>query len=392
MPSLIGMQSVTAKWIFISLTFWSMAVARTSHAQYEEQIVEEEGIVEPDSPPTQKPIDDPPLVSDEEMKALEKKLELGYERDKERHEEQERIEKIRNNMFNPMTPPSLVDIHESLSADIVDISEGVDTFFVNDRIIEGRNKTHVRLLNTSSSIEREGTDNNVDIRVRFRLPRLEDKIQVEVNSLNDSNTSDGDAATNVNAAQIANTNQRQDTTAGLSFFKDVLGIRSKFTAGVIFRDFAPYGRFRVSKNHVFNDKNNINFIADVFGDTEDRTGQRNTLYYDHSFNKRWLFRVFNESIYRHEFHTFETGHGLTLFHAINDRNSIAYTASISSINPQTSHAFYVSSYDLFPTYRYRIYKQHAFFDVIPRLSFPKKYEFETNWSLTIRLEIIFGSV
>ncbi|MCC6138970.1 MAG: hypothetical protein IT287_10085, partial [Bdellovibrionaceae bacterium] len=65
---------------------------------------------------------------------------------------------------------------------------------------------------------------------------------------------------------------------------------------------------------------------------------------------------------------------------------------ILSQNPPAQSAFYVNSYDLLTTYRYRIYKKHAFLDLIPRVSFPKKYEFQSTWSFTLRLEIIFGSV
>lgn len=325
-----------------------------------------------------------------EMTDLESNLEKSFKFNKETKEEQERVEKIKENLFNPIRPPTLSDIHESLSADIVGFSESVDTFFVNERIIDGRNRTNIRMLGSAASIEREGTRSDVDFRFRFRLPRLENKLQVEVDNLNNT-VGDNDTVASSNNNQIRQ-NQRQDTTAGLSFFKDVLGIRSKLTLGFIFRDTAPYGNFRLSKNIQFTENDNLMLISDVFGDTEDRTGHRGTIYFDHKISDSWLFRIFNESIYRNEFHTFETGHGLTLYQVINDRNSLAYTASVSSINPQTEHSFYAASYDLFPTYRYRIYKKHAFFDIIPRLSFPKIYDFQTNWSITLRLEVIFGSI
>jgi hypothetical protein len=325
-----------------------------------------------------------------EMTDLETDLEKSFKHNKETKEEQERIEKIKEKIFNPNTPPSLMDIHESLSADIVGFSDSIDTFFVNERIIDGRNRTNLRVLSSASSIEREGTVSDVDFRFRFRLPRLENKLQVEVDNLNNTvGENESVASSNTNQTRQ---NQRQDTTAGLSFFKDVLGVRSKLTLGFIFRDTAPYGNFRLSKNIQFTENDNLMLISDVFGDTEDRTGHRGTIYFDHKISQNWLFRIFNESLYRNEFHTFETGHGLTFYQVINDRSSLAYTASVTSINPQTAHSFYVVSYDLFPSYRYRIYKNHAFFDVIPRLSFPKIYDFQTNWSITLRLEIIFGSI
>ncbi len=351
----------------------------------------------PASPVTDPLFEDKSQVhSTDEMEALEQQLEIDLNRIRTEKEIQEHQESIRKMLINPMAPPSLADIHEYLSQDIVGISESIDTFFVNDRIIDGRNRTHLRVLSALNTVEREGSRGDVDFRLRFRLPRLEEKIQFEVNNLDNNISGDTDvsttSATKNTAAQLAPQGQRQNTTAGLSFFKDVIGVRSKLTTGFIFRDAAPYGNWRLSKNIQFTEKDNLMLINDVFGDTEDRTGHRATIYYDHNFSQNTMFRFSNESVYRNEFHTFNTVHGVTLFQVFNDRNSIAHTASIASQNPQYSHSFFLSSYDIYSTYRYRIYKKHAFFDVIPGLSFPKNYAFESNWSIIFRLEIIFGSV
>lgn len=335
-----------------------------------------------------------PAVNDD-MEQMELQLEKEVLHTKTEQEMQEHRDALRKALINPLSPPSLADIHEYLSQDIVGISESIDTFFVNDRIIEGRNRTHLRVLSALTTIERDGTQGNVDFRLRFRLPRLEEKIQFEVNNLDNNITGEGEAATTTTAntaAQLQPQGQRQQTTAGLSFFKDVLGIRSKLTTGFIFRDAAPYGNWRLSKNFKFTEKDNLWLINDVFGDTEDRTGHRATIYYDHNFSQNLMFRFFNESVYRNEFHTFNTVHGTTLYQVLNDRTSFAHTFSIASQNPQDLHSFFLSSYDLYSNYRYRIYKNHAFFDVIPGLSFPKRHDFKTTWSIIFRLEIIFGSV
>lgn len=328
----------------------------------------------------------------EQTQDLEVNLEKSFSYNKEKKEKEEETKKLKDNLFNPMKPPTLEDIHGVLSDDIVSISESVDTFFINDRIIDGRNRTHLRVINSLNSIEREDTELRTEFRLRFRLPRLEEKIQVEVNNLDNATDTGANTVNTSSTTQIQNRDQRQNTTAGLSFFKDALGIRSKFTLGFVFRDFAPFGNFRLSKNIQFSETDNLNLIADIFGDTKDRTGQRTTIYYDHIFSKNYLFRVFNELLYRHEFHSFETQHGLTLFHTVNDRNSISYTSQIRSHNPPGISSYFLNSYDIFSTYRYRIYKNHAFFDLVPGVSFPKQYEFKSNWFCTIRLEILFGNV
>lgn len=327
----------------------------------------------------------------EVLESIESGLEKLFDAEKENRAQKAEVQKAKDSLFNELAPPSLQDIHTSLSADIVGLSESVDTFFVNDRIIDGRNTTHLRVISSLSAIERTGMADNVDVRLRFRLPRLEKKIQFEVNNLDNSlsNETTQRTTTTLNS-QVRN--QQQNTTAGFSFFKDVLGLQSKFTLGFIFRDFAPFGNFRLSKNILLSDKDNIMMISDVFGDTEDRTGHRATIYYDHAFSKRLLFRFFNESVYKHEFYSFETQHGFSLYQTLSDRHSIAYISQLRSENLTGDSSFYLRSYDLFTLYRYRAYKKHMFIDLIPAVSFPKEYEFKSNWSFTLRLEIIFGSV
>ena len=336
--------------------------------------------------------DDSQLLEPESLKVLdsiETHLEHLFDVEKENQNKAPETLKTKTSIFNEFAPPTLEDIHTALSTDIVGLSESVDTFFVNDRIIDGRNTTHLRIIGSLSMIERTGFVDNLDLRLRFRLPRLEKKIQFEVNNLDNSLTTDTTLNTTPNTSPR---NQQQNTTAGFSFFKDVLGLHSKFTLGFIFRDFAPFGNFRLSKALLLSENDNIMMISDVFGDTEDRTGQRTTIYYDHAFHKQLLFRFFNESQYRNEFHSFETQHGFSLYQTLNDRHSIAYTAQARSENLKGQSTFYLRSYDILSTYRYRAYKKHMFVDLIPAVSFPKEYQFLTNWSLTLRLEIIFGSL
>ncbi len=325
---------------------------------------------------------------------IEADLENRFDIKKEQDAQKAEVQKAKDSLFNEFRPPSLEDLHTSLSGDILGLSESIDTFFVNDRIIDGRNRTHLRILSSIASIEREGLVDNIDFRLRFRLPRLEKKIQFEVNNLDNSLTSDSNRGTNPIPLTVQEQSRarQQNTTAGLSFFKDTLGVQSKFTLGFIFRDFAPFGNFRLSKNIKFNEKDSLMFISDVFGDTEDRTGHRATIYFDRALSPHLLFRFLNESVYRNEFNSFETVHGLNFYQIFNDRHSIGYTAQVRSENLMYDSSFYLRSYDLLTTYRYRIFKRHTFLDLIPAVIFPKEHEFQSHWSFTIRLEIILGSV
>lgn len=322
----------------------------------------------------------------DELQNLEKDLENKFDKTKN---EKENKDSIKESMYNPIVPPSLEEIHTALSTDIVDISEALDTFIINERVIDGRNTTNVRILGSVATTEREGFSGNAAFRVRLRLPRLENMFQLEIDNLNNNLNLDSDTATN---QTLQNTTFSQNASAGLSFFKDILGIQSKLSFRFIFKDAVPFANWRLSRRFVVNSKQNLNLISDVFGDTKNRTGQRTTVYYDISLDKKNLLRFFNEGTYRHEDHTYNTLNGVGLFHTVNDRTLLSYNASVSGLNPQGESHFYANTYDLSTTYRYRVYSQFVYVDLTPKVSFPKKYEFRSNWSLTFHLEIILGHI
>jgi hypothetical protein len=396
----IILQSELIKRIFVLIvisSFFLLLYSPTTLAQFEQDSVESSS-ENVDSTSTSQPVSEnseTQIENSQIMDDLETNLEESFDINKALKEKKE---SKTPSMINPIRPPSLIDIHNALSDDVVGFSESVDTFFVNDRVIEGRNLTNVRILSSASSIEREGTGGDVAFRVRLKLPRLENMFQVEIDNLDNTFNLDSDPTTQATQnqtqgpAQTTNQNFGDNTSAGLSFFKDILGIQSKLSFRYLFSDSVPFGNWRVSKRFGITDKQALLFISDIFGDTKERTGQRTTIYYDIKTNQKDLLRFFNEATYRHENHTYRTVHGVGLYHIYTDRSSIAYIASVSALNPQTQSTFYAESYDVSATYRYRVYKRHVFLDVIPAVGFPKKYSFVSNWSATLRLEIIFGRV
>lgn len=286
------------------------------------------------------------------------------------------------------------DFHTSLSENIVSIADSIDSFFINKSITDGRNRTNIRVSNLSNWLEGSGLRNTVDFKVRLRLPQLQRRIQLEIedNSLNDDSTA---AKTNVsqNLANNAQTQQGIGTRGGLSVYQKLLGIETKWSSGVMYRNkVGIFGRFRLSRDFIITPSQKITFIHNLYDDTTDNRQQFGVLNYDIAFNKMYLLRFSNEENYRDIDHSFKTNHGLYLYQQISDRNFLSYSYRIEAVNPNTAHSFYLNSHNLNVTFRRRVYREHVFYELGPGLTFPKSHDFEALWLFVLKLEVIFGNI
>ncbi|MBY0385696.1 hypothetical protein K2X05_11120 [bacterium] len=287
---------------------------------------------------------------------------------------------------------TMKDLHTNLSENIIGVADKIDSFFINKSITDGRNRTNIRLTNITSSIEEQGIRNDFDFKLRLRLPQLKRRIQIE---FEDDALVDDKAASRDNLTQnnVTRSQQQGGSRGGLSFYQRFIGLDAKLSSGVEVRSqLIVFARFRLSKDFVLTPKQKITFIHDVFDDTVDNKGQIGILNYDYSFNKFYMLRFSNEENYRDNTNTFQTTHGLSLFHPISDRNFISYNYRVESINPGGVSSFYLNTHVLNVSFRRKLYREHLFYETGPGLVFPKSHDFEGLWAFVFKLEVIFGNV
>lgn len=292
------------------------------------------------------------------------------------------------------TLEKIEDLHEDISEDIEELANRIDSFFVNENVVYGRNTTNIRVLNTLTDIEREGVSGDVDFKVRLQLPRLKDKIQFEVErQLDDYSVEGGQRVGPTALTQNRGSAASQNTRAGFSLFNDVVSVKTKLTAGLEYnKGFDPYANLRLSRNFKITRKQNFNTIFNFFAGVQDKTRQTSTFYYDIALKKNLLFRAANEATYRDINHAFDTTHVIYLFDEIDDRNSISYAAGMRANSPMYDSSYFVNEYFVGPSLRHRLYKRVLYVDGGPGLSWPKTQNFHSVWQFTVRLEVIFGKI
>lgn len=327
----------------------------------------------------------PPLEPEGEEETFASLIEF-LEEEQSIIQEEERKKREESSDFTD----KMKDFHTSVSEDVVSIANAIDSFFVNKNILDNRNRTNIRLANTSSWIESRGLDNDFDFRLRLRLPHLKRKIQIEFedDSLNEDTISSRD-----NLSITQNTRRQGGSRGGLSLYQQLKGIDTKLSSGVqIDHGLVAWGKFRISKDFVINSRQKFTFIHDVFDDTNHDLGQQIISYYDYSINKFVLLRFANEEMYRDIGHVFTSTHGLSLYQQLTDRNFLSYNYRLDALNPSTSHSYYLNSHLVSVNFRHRLFRQHLYMEIGPGMLFPKAEGFEGLWTFTFRLELIFGNV
>lgn len=282
---------------------------------------------------------------------------------------------------------------EILSEQLLETSNDIDVYFSNTNYLKTRNATNLRLSNESNFIEDTGYENNFDIALRLKLPRSQDKLQLEldqqVNELRDGG-SDYTDYTVVERTRREN----GDTKAGLNYYEKFNDTEVRLTAGFDYKHkLIPWTNLKF-KNDIFLSKSKKHYfqiINDFYGETLEGTEHHANVNYNYQLTKHLVLRQVNESRYRDFDNTLEVSNGVHLYHFINARNSLAYVYNMYSRNPSALTTYFLDRHIVNVNFRRRLYKKHYYASVTPGVIIPKDKSWEVLTSFQFKIEIYFGN-
>lgn len=288
---------------------------------------------------------------------------------------------------------SIEEQREFLSDQLIDTSNDIDVYFSNTQYLKTRNATNLRISNESNFIEDTGYENNFDIALRLKLPRSEDKLQLEVDQQVDEFQRGGSDYTDYTVIE-RNRRENGRTKAGLNYYEKVFDTEVRLTAGFDFKNqLIPWTNLKF-KNDFFITKDKrhyIQMINDFYGETLEGTEHHANLNYNYQFSKKWVFRQVNESRYRDFNNSLEVSHGINFYHFINSKNSLAYAYNTYFKNPTGISNYFLDRHIINVNYRRRLFKKHYYASVTPGLIIPKEKSWEVLTSLQLKIEIYFGN-
>lgn len=279
----------------------------------------------------------------------------------------------------------LKEYHARLSSGIVKSAKRIDNFFGNKNELENHNGTSLRIYDIYLMSERRKPVNDVKFKFKLRLPQLKERLQLSFENERARN----DSATSTPEDLLA-TDSRTDTNelqSALSQYNYFLTFNTRISVGLKFTSTPiPYINFRVSKENLFGNWR-TRIVNNVFENKRDGFGQDLSFDIDRQLSDDFMLRLVNEQSYFYMGHRFNTSHGPSVFHTINDKNRLSYNLRANFRNKPN---YQIESYFAGITYRYNIYEHYLFFEISPGVFWEKDDNFKARHLLALKLELQFS--
>jgi hypothetical protein len=280
---------------------------------------------------------------------------------------------------------NMVDIaHESLSKDILNLSNSIDDFFADSKHEHLTNKSKLKISLDTYFKESQNAYVIPDINYRLMLPRTQMRLQLFIEKEDDDDEDEtSQAKTNRRENQVEET----DLSAGLRYMVKKSGIRFSWDNGILVNvPMVFFSRFVAKKKIPFDEwvlkvKQEVKWVNSK-GVTSDLD-----LDYDKKLSRKHVLRMVNNTFWNDQDYIIRFENGPSLFHQINKKMALSYHAHVVSLNKPN---FAVDNYILQVTYRQLIYGKWLYMNVSPFTNFPRITNFHRVPGITVGFQAIIG--
>jgi hypothetical protein len=272
----------------------------------------------------------------------------------------------------------------------------LDSFFATERADDEFGRTRLRIRSRYDIRERARGDQSNQYRINLRLPHLEEKFKYDYyqDHADDPNAKKKKKKSSEfltpsekrERARLRDMNElevlKKDTLFTGWIFNSDIGVNASIPPKLI-------TRARVRKSFVTGTLINrfveqLTYITDESGLLEET--QINS---DHIYNQDLIFRFINSKTWRVLQKEFRTNHGPTFLQRVTEDDAFNYGVTMQTVIDNST--WYVDNYRASINYRRNLYKQWAYFDIIPGIDFPKIWSFRRTPFITFQIELLFGS-
>lgn len=272
----------------------------------------------------------------------------------------------------------------------------LDSFFATERADDEFGRSRLRIRSRYEIRERARGDHTTQYRINLRLPHLEQRFKYDY--YQDDLDPNKEKKKKKKSYQLMTESEKRERSRIREIDEiELLKKDTLFTGWIFNSDIGVSAavppklvtRARVRKSFVTGSLINrfveqLTYVTDESGLTEET--QINS---DHIYNQDLIFRFINSKTWRVLKKEFTTNHGPTWLHRITENDAFNYGVTMQTVIDNGT--WYISNYRLGVNYRRNIYKQWAYFDIIPGLDFPKQWSFRRTPFIAFQIELLFGS-
>jgi len=272
---------------------------------------------------------------------------------------------------------------QTISSRFKSFVKGTDEFFANEKVFYETTGSYIKLTGEFVQLERGEQGYYSDLKVKLKLPLTQKNLSLLVES-NPAGENELDKALEPTPQKAL---EEKDYFAGL---QTTIGDEKKWqlkpSVGVKLSDpIDYYARFRLVRDIPLDDGmfkfNETLYWFDSRGWESDTSGEFNL-----HLTEDVLFRSTTGVNWKEETDISQPRQLFSLTQKISDRRSIAYQTGFYGNNePITDNTYYLVAVH----YRQNIHSDYLFMDLIPQVTYHKENDYHSEFSLTIRMEMVF---
>jgi hypothetical protein len=269
---------------------------------------------------------------------------------------------------------------DAASKQVTAFANWLDSFFADDRIYEESQKSHLKL--NLLHISEEGYEPRYEAKLqgKLTLPHTQERLKILFES-----DPEEDAAPDTTVVEAV---ESQDQSLGLRYIQYTSKwFRAHTDAGIRFRSgFDTFARFRLRGIYAL-EKWQFRAAETIFWRDSIGAGETSRLDIERRMGKDYLFRSTSQATWLDDTRQFDMGQDFYLIHTISKYRGVIYRTGLTAVSEPEAHT---TAYILSVRLRQQIHRDWLFFEINPKVLYPKEEDFHSRHSLTFKLEVVFG--
>jgi len=264
-------------------------------------------------------------------------------------------------------------------------ARSVDSFFGSDDAWRVDNESWLRVTNDLSWEQHEGTSTSIRPRLKLDLPTASKRLHLLI----ENDSPEQRTAAEEAVPSLRNTDNERTTVFGLGADMDkwAPAWKKQLQAGVQVRlPLDPYVRFIAKRNWQLAGPWEMNSYNRFAWFEHQGYSWKSELKVGEPLAPRWRLDYVTDLSWREDHDYLQFAESANFTHILSEHSAISYAAGVAGTGfngPQ------ISSYFLVANYRRDLYRRIVYFNVLPEFSFPREYDFNPHWAITLRLELYF---
>ena len=272
---------------------------------------------------------------------------------------------------------------ELATTKLMEAAEWLDSFFDDGRSVFEENKTRATVSLATGYSRKDDFEFNPRFRLRLKLPRLSSRALLIIQGSDDEDFDiENDPTSTPSEHEDA---KYEDFTVGLRHFlleNDKYNLSADygmswdyFYGGFRFRTLQEYSNWQGR----FTDR--LRYYTD--------DGWENKASYDleTQINKNWMFRTTSTMVLAEDEIGIPHGQYFKLYQVLSEHQVISYETGIFL---DTEPDYQMTDLQLTVRFRERFYRDWLVLEIVPRITFPEKNDYEINPGIIVKLEATFG--